>query len=198
MSVSPDPGIRVVFLDRDGTLNRANKGEFVFRVKDWQWLPGAQGACKRLQAAGYSLAVVTNQGGIGHGMYNEADMRVVNEHMAAQLAESGVFLAAVVSCPHRRDAGCDCRKPAPGMAQQVENVVGPIDYAASWAVGDKPSDVGFGRALGARTALLRSRHWLEAELTVRPDIIVDSLREAADFILSSLPPPLAESRQRVG
>ncbi|MBI4022491.1 MAG: HAD family hydrolase [Candidatus Andersenbacteria bacterium] len=180
-----NPKVRVIFLDRDGTINRADKGEFVFRVKDWQWLPGAEDALKRLQAAGYSLAVVTNQSGIGHGLYSEADMQAVNEHMAAQLAASGVSLAAVVSCPHRRDAGCGCRKPATGLARQIEGAMGPINYAASWAVGDKPSDVGFGRALGARTALLRSRHWREEQLAERPDAIVDSLREAADIIVSS-------------
>lgn len=178
--------MKIVFLDRDGTINAAGPGEFVHRVSDWRWLPGAVEALQALQAAGFSLAVVTNQSGIGHGLYTEADMRAVNAHMQKQLAASGVTLAAMVFCPHRRDAGCGCRKPAVGMARQIEGEVGLIDYGASWAVGDKPSDAGFGRALGTRTALIRSRHWQPAGLGEEPDVIVDSLREAAERIVGSL------------
>lgn len=176
---------KVVFLDRDGTINRAAAGEFVHRVADWQFLPGAIEALQQLQAAGYSLAVVTNQSGIGHGLYTDADMQAVNAHMVKLLAESGVTLAAVAFCPHRRDANCKCRKPEAGMAKDVEAAVGPIDLAGSWAVGDKPSDAGFGRALGTHTALIRSQHWQEADLAEQPDVIVDSLREAARHIVIS-------------
>lgn len=188
--------LKVIFLDRDGTLNRAEAGEFVHRVSDWQWLPGAVAALQQLQAAGFVLTVVTNQSGIGHGLYTEADMRAVHRHMVEQLTKSGVAIAAVAFCPHRRDAACHCRKPKTGMVHQIEKEIGPIAFGVSWAVGDKPSDVGFGLTLGTRTALIRSRHWKNGDLTLQPDVVADSLPEAASKIVSSLPASAAGPPER--
>lgn len=179
--MSMSDGKKVIFLDRDGTINKDR--DYVYLVEQWEWTPGAQEALKKLQSAGYTLTIITNQTSIGHGFYTLEDMHRLNEYMRSELEKVGVQLAAIAFCPHRKDAGCDCRKPKTGMAKQIEAKIGPIDYAASWTVGDKDKDVGFGKGVGTKTALIRSEYWTEAGLDGnRPDLIVASLAEFAQKI----------------
>lgn len=167
----------VAFLDRDGTINVHDP--YVHRTDQWKFTPRAIDGLKMLQQAGFALAVVTNQGGIGHELYTLEDMQRVHAFMEAELAKHGITLSVIAYCPHRKDAGCDCRKPKTGMAKQIEAKIGPIDYPASWTIGDKTADLGFGKTLGTHTALIRSEYWKEAELTEKPDIIVHSLYDAS-------------------
>ena len=104
---------RFVFLDRDGTLVR--DAGYVHRIEDYALLPGVVPALRRLAAAGFGLAVVTNQSGIGRGLFSLADYHAFERHLEADLARQGVPLAASFFCPHRPDEGCACRKPAPGL-----------------------------------------------------------------------------------
>jgi len=176
--------IKVIFLDRDGTINVDNG--YVHRPSDWKFVAQAPEGLKLLQEAGYTLAVITNQSGIGHGMYTESDMQALHEYMEQELGKHGVKLAAIAFCPHARDQHeCDCRKPQIGMAKQIEQKLGPIAYAESWTVGDKLADFGFGKNAGTKTALIRSRYWQEEELTDRPNVIVDSLYEFAQGITNN-------------
>lgn len=177
---------KVVFLDRDGTIN-VDSG-FVCSRKNWKWTPGAMEAMKRLQEGGFLLAVVTNQSGIGHGLYTEQDMQKIHKYMRGELSRAGIELAGVFYCPHRRDAGCGCRKPATGMIEQAERQLGPIDYGQSWVIGDKMADVEMGKSKGMKTALIRSRYWQESDIDKQPDAVVDSLLEAAGRIVNSNPP----------
>lgn len=173
---------KVIFLDRDGTIN-VDHG-FVHKVADWQFTADAPAALQLLHDAGFALAVITNQSGIAHGLYTTADMRVVHEHMQTELKKSGVAIDAIAFCPHGRDSLCDCRKPQPGMAKHIEEQIGAIDYAASWTIGDREADLGFGVNNGTHTALIRSKYWQEDKLTQAPDMIVDSLWEAANKVLN--------------
>jgi len=173
---------KVIFLDRDGTIN-VDSG-FVHSKQHFHFAPGAQEALKRLQEAGFILAVVTNQSGIGHGFYTEEDMHELHRHMVEELAEEGVSLAKIAYCPHRRDGNCDCRKPKRGMIDQVAAEVGEIDYEQSWVIGDKLSDTQMGKEVGAKTALIKSEYWGEADLEEgRPDVVVDDLAQAAGKII---------------
>lgn len=173
---------KVVFLDRDGTINKDR--EHVYLIEHWEWSPGAIEALRQLQDAGYTLTVITNQTGIGHGYYTLEDMHWLNDYMQSELKKAGVQLAVIAFCPHRKDAGCDCRKPGIGMARQIEAKIGPIDYVVSWTIGDKMKDVGFGRGVGTKTALIRSEYWVEADLDGnRPNLIVDSLADFAQRVV---------------
>lgn len=181
MNMSKASPSRVIFLDRDGTIN-VDTG-YVNTIENWQWQPGVPAGLKQLQDNGFTLVVVTNQTGVGHRLYTVDDVQRLHSFMEAELAKHGVHLAAIAFCPHRQDAGCDCRKPRTGMARQIEAKVGPINYAASWMVGDKTKDVGFGQGVGVKTALIKSRYWTEADLSEQPpDMIVDSLADFAQKI----------------
>lgn len=176
-------GKKIIFLDRDGTIN-VDDG-FVHKVENWQWHKGVIEALKKLQNDGFKLVIVTNQSGIGHDMYTEEDMQKVHVFAEGELKKHGVSLAEVCFCPHRRDAECDCRKPKTGMVDGLAEKIGRIDYGNSWMIGDKIADMEFGRNINVKTALIRSRYWKEDELESKPDIIIGSLLEASENILSS-------------
>jgi len=111
---------RAAFLDRDGVIN-IDHG-YVFRRDDFEFVPGTLAACAQLHRQGLALVVVTNQSGIGRGLYSEDDYRRLTEWMTAAFAAAGAPLAGVYYCPHHPQAllpeyrrACACRKPAPGL-----------------------------------------------------------------------------------
>lgn len=174
--------VRVLFLDRDGTIN-VDRG-YVSRVEDWEFAPLAVEALRRLRAAGFALAVVTNQSGVGRGYYTAEDVERLHQHMQSLLAAAGIAIDAVAYCPHAPEDGCACRKPLGGMAETIERQLQePIDFAASWMIGDKEADVCFGRTIGARTILLESRYWSAERLAVTPTHTAASLADAARILL---------------
>lgn len=177
---------RVAFLDRDGTI--IIDKHYLRRPEDVELLPGTVEGLRTFRDAGYVLVVVTDQSGVARGYFTEEDVRAVHARLEELLLGHGIRLAAILYCPHHPHGtvaayalACDCRKPKPGMARQAEALRGPIDYARSWSIGDKPSDVEFGKNLGTKTALIRSEYWTSAP-EPPPDLIVNSLMEAAQKI----------------
>lgn len=175
---------RAAFVDRDGVINEER--HYVHRAADFVLLPGAVEGLRRLQAAGFRLVVVTNQAGIGRGLYTEADYRALTDHMRRLLAGEGISLAGVYHCPHHPTHGlgayrvrCDCRKPGPGMLLRAASELG-LDLSGSVLVGDKRSDLDAGRAAGVgRCVLVASGHVLDAADRAAADLCCADLREAA-------------------
>lgn len=182
-----DGAKKVIFLDRDGTLNVDKK--FVHRIEQVELYDGIADALRILEGAGYLLAIVTNQSGVAKGRFPEADIQTVNNYIRTILAERGVHIRSMVYCPYDIEGTIpkyaiehECRKPNTGMAKQTEATLGPIDYAKSWSIGDKIYDHEFGAKLGMRTVLLRSEYWTQAPTNPAPTIIANSLVEAAQKI----------------
>ncbi|GIX21906.1 MAG: D,D-heptose 1,7-bisphosphate phosphatase [Gammaproteobacteria bacterium] len=149
---------KAAFLDRDGVIN-VDRG-YVWRIEDFEFIPGVLPACRALRGLGYKLIVVTNQSGIGRGLYGEDDFLRLTDWMRARFAEAGAPLDAVYWCPdhpehgrgvHRRDS--PRRKPGPGMLLEAiaEHA---LDPAASFMVGDKASDIQAARAARLGRAFL--------------------------------------------
>lgn len=139
-----------VFLDRDGTL-LADSG-YAHKLEDYAPLPGAFAACRALSEAGYLLAIVTNQSGIGRGMFGEADFWRFQRRLLSDLARAGVPIAATYFCPHVPDDRCRCRKPEPGMLFRARDELG-ADLARSLVIGDAERDLEAGRRAGCRPGL---------------------------------------------
>ena len=177
----PNPGStaglilrRAVFLDRDGVINRDTG--YVRRVEDFEFIGGVVQALQEIQRRGYLLFVVTNQSGIGRGYYTLEDYQRVNAWMLACLASNAVILSGVYVCPHAPDAGCACRKPAPGMILQAQREHG-LDLPNSWLVGDKRSDIEAAQRAGVgQTLLIRRSQEMEVS-SVKPLFVGDSLRD---------------------
>lgn len=143
---------KALFLDRDGVIN-VNHG-YVHAPADTEWVPGVFELVAKANAHGYLAIVVTNQAGIGRGLYDEAAFIAYTAWMHAQFASRGAPLLATFWCPHHPDAGlgdyrveCACRKPRPGMLREAAARFG-IDMPSSWMIGDTPSDMDAAAAAG--------------------------------------------------
>lgn len=149
---------QAAFLDRDGVINRDRA--YVSRWEDFEFVPGAIDAMRRLKQAGYALVVVTNQSGIARGYYSEAQYQALTAAMQQALADAGAAVDAVYHCPHHPKGqlaelalDCDCRKPAPGMILRAAKELN-LSLPDSILVGDKPSDIEAARAAGVGRAYI--------------------------------------------
>lgn len=149
---------RAAFLDRDGVVN-IDHG-YVFRREDFEFVPGTLAACARLHQQGMLLVVVTNQSGIGRGLYSEDDFRRLSSWMSAEFAAAGAPLAGLYHCPHHPQAtlaqfrlACDCRKPAPGLLLAAARELS-LDLSRSVLFGDKASDIEAAAAAGVPRRVL--------------------------------------------
>jgi D-glycero-D-manno-heptose 1,7-bisphosphate phosphatase len=171
---------RAVFLDRDGTINvRPPAHSYVTGLDQFFWLPGARAAIARLTDDGYLIAVVSNQRGLARGLVSRSTLNELEDRIQRDLAPYGCAVTAFRYCPHDLDAGCDCRKPRPGLIVALAEELG-LDLSRSWVIGDTETDVLAGQAAGCRTVLVGA-----APGGVTPDLVVASLAEASRTITSS-------------
>jgi D-glycero-D-manno-heptose 1,7-bisphosphate phosphatase len=196
--------VRVAILDRDGTLIDVVRDEetgavtVAFHPNQIRLLSGAVEGLRKLQDAGFLLAIATNQPAPAKGQFSADAVRRTNDALVARLADEGVRIAAVEVCMHHPDGGpggdaslvqrCDCRKPRPGMLNAVLTRLG-ADRRASWMVGDSSGDLEAGRAAGVRTGLVFARNRCElcplkdGPAGLRPDVHAAQLKDLADAIL---------------
>jgi D-glycero-D-manno-heptose 1,7-bisphosphate phosphatase len=146
---------RALFLDRDGVVNEDTG--YVHRIAQCRFVEGVFETAAAFAARGFAIVIATNQSGIGRGYFSEADFQGFMTWMRGEFARRGVPLAAVYHCPDHPTEGLGIyrrenpwRKPGPGMLLQAAADLG-LDLAASWCVGDKPSDIAAGREAGVGT-----------------------------------------------
>ncbi|MBQ7136030.1 D-glycero-beta-D-manno-heptose 1,7-bisphosphate 7-phosphatase [Campylobacter sp.] len=143
--------IKALFLDRDGVINY-DPG-YVYRIEDFEFMPGIFEALAGFMALGYEIFVVTNQSGIGRGYYSEDDFAKLSKYMIDEFKSYGVEIKKIYHCPHTPSDDCNCRKPRPGMILQALNEHN-IDPQASLIIGDKPSDLESARRAGVERGYL--------------------------------------------
>lgn len=172
-----------VFLDRDGTL--IEEVNYLSRVEDLRLFPYTVEAVKLLKDNGFLVIVVTNQSGIGRGIYSEADMHAVHDALQVEL---GGAIDAFYFCPHLPDEGCKCRKPGLGMIESaIEDF--EIDLERSWMVGDKSLDVETGQAARLSTSLVSTGYGAthKALLESPPTLLALDMGDAVKHIVASIP-----------
>ena len=178
---------KVVFIDRDGVIN-VDLWKYVETWKEFRFEKGALEALKTLTEKGFAIFIISNQAGVGDGIFTEAAMWQVHEKMIAAMAKRDIKISGARYCTHAKKARCDCRKPKTGL---LEKAVARIDFdhKKTYFVGDKLSDLETGKNFGVRTILVRTGYGRETEkkLTkkLQPDHIVNDLREAVPFILKA-------------
>ena len=167
---------KALFLDRDGVINKDN--HYVHAIEDFEFIDGAFDALRNFQAAGYLLVIITNQSGIGRGLYSEEDFATLMNEVRDILGKENISLAAVYHCPHSPEAAepsCLCRKPRPGMILQACEDLN-IDPRLSILVGDKGSDLAAGRSAHVgHCYLVRSGHVISETEARSADSVFDNL-----------------------
>lgn len=178
---------RAFFLDRDGTINQEK--DYLYRVEDFEFVPGAPEAIRLLNEAGVLVVVVTNQSGVARGYYTEDDVEILHRHIAQELEASGARVDAWLYCPHH-PAGkgsyslpCRCRKPLPGMLLDAARRL-DIDLESSVMIGDKRADIEAAISAGCRPILVRSGYGAaeEPHLSVGVDVYDDLLAAVISLI----------------
>ena len=180
-----------VFVDRDGTM--LEEAGYLDRLERLAFFPYAIDAIRLLNRGGFAVVVITNQSGIGRGMYDEAFVARAHQVIDDRVSAGGARIDRYYYCPHhplaeieqyRRE--CECRKPAPGMLRQAAAEL-HLDLSRSFSIGDKWTDVQAGRAAGANGILVRTGYGRSSELAPRPGVeparIADDLISAAAWIL---------------
>lgn len=172
-------------VDRDGVINEDSL-EFVKSVAEWRPIAGSLEALAALHRGGWRVAVVTNQSGVGRGLYDEATLADIHRHMRERVAAAGGELAGIYYCPHLPDAGCECRKPKPGLFRALERELGLPVKGAPY-IGDRISDVEAAHAVGARPLLVRTGTGAATEALVagRGVPVFDDLAAAARHLLDA-------------
>jgi D-glycero-D-manno-heptose 1,7-bisphosphate phosphatase len=146
--------IKLVVLDRDGTINE-DRDDYVKSADEWVPIPGALEAIARLHQAGWHVVVATNQSGLGRGLFDMYTLNEMHAKMNALLAPLGGRVDAVFFCPHAPEDQCRCRKPLPGLFEDIGERFG-IEMAGVPAVGDTLRDLQAASAVGCAPHLVRT------------------------------------------
>jgi imidazoleglycerol-phosphate dehydratase/histidinol-phosphatase len=170
--------MRVVFIDRDGTVIVEPPDEQVDSLEKFQLVPGAVRGLRLLLEYGYDLIMVTNQDNLGTSLYPEEKYELVQNKLTQLLSGEGITFSKVFVCPHGRNEGCICRKPKTGLVDAYIDE-GRIDLASSFVLGDRETDVEFARNLGCRAVRLT------ADSSTEANFFTPDLYEACRYIARS-------------
>jgi D-glycero-D-manno-heptose 1,7-bisphosphate phosphatase len=182
-----------VILDRDGVIN-AESEHFIKNLDEWRPLPGSIEAIARLCRAGFQVVVATNQSGVGRGLIAPEALAAMHRELELLVVAAGGHIAGIFHCPHVPEAGCDCRKPRPGLLHRIATEFA-IELAGIPAIGDSLRDLEAAIAVGCAPVLVRTGNGVTTEyaLTSNPDarlrglVVMDDLAAAADFLISKKP-----------
>ncbi len=144
--------MKLIILDRDGVINE-DSDAFIKSPDEWVPLPGSLAAIARLNRAGYTVAVASNQSGLARGLFDQAALEAMHEKFLALLAAAGGEVATIKYCPHGPDDHCDCRKPRPGLLHQVARELG-AELKGVPVIGDSLRDLQAATAVGAQPVLV--------------------------------------------
>lgn len=178
---------KVVFLDRDGTINR-DSPDYIKSRQEFEFLPGSLEAVKNLTQNGFTNIVITNQSAVPRKLISLKELEAVHNMMIDAAARHGGEITDIFYCPHMPEDRCDCRKPEPGLIYQAREKY-PIDLSAAVMVGDSARDIecarraGCGRAVLVQSGLEDGVAEKLKSMQIRVDYIAQDLVEAAEWII---------------
>lgn len=169
---------RVVLLDRDGTI--VVDRHYLADPAGLEFEAGAAQGLRSLYEQGHRLVIVTNQSGIGRGLLSHQQLAEIHDRLARMILAIGARLEAIYYCPHTPEEHCGCRKPKTGLFDRAASEL-QFDAASATVIGDKFSDVEFGRNAGASTILIAPKLSPPSN-SMRPDFTAPNLSVAAEYL----------------
>lgn len=176
--------MKLLILDRDGVINH-DSDAYIKSLEEWIPLPGAIAAMARLSQAGWTLAVATNQSGIARGYYSTEVLESMHQRLRQLLREQGGELGLIRYCPHGPEDGCACRKPKPGLLQEIAAHYG-VALEGLWFVGDSSSDLEAARAVDCQAVLVKTGKGQRTLSQALPEgtLVFDDLAAVAAHLLN--------------
>src|SRR5215212_9229114 len=144
--------MKLVILDRDGVINQ-DSDSYIKSPDEWRPIPGSLEAITRLNQAGYHVVLATNQSGVGRGLFEVSTLNAIHDKMHRALAQIGGRIDAIFFCPHAQEANCTCRKPKPGLLEEIAHRFN-MDLAGVPVIGDSLRDLEAASAVGATPMLV--------------------------------------------
>jgi len=158
--------MKLVILDRDGVINQDNV-DYIKSPDEWKAIPGSLEAIAKLTQAGFHVVVATNQAGVGRGLFEMATLNAIHDKMYRAVTQAGGRIDAVFYCPHADEDKCDCRKPKPGLLEQIGRRVN-VSLKDVPCIGDALRDLQAAAAVGARPILVRTGKGKKTERDALP------------------------------
>jgi len=177
--------MQLVILDRDGVINQ-DSDHFIKSPEEWIPIPGSLEAVALLNQSGFRTVIATNQSGVGRGLFDMNALNAIHTKMHRALTTIGGHVDAVFYCPHPAEEGCACRKPKPGMFNDIAARYN-LDITGSPAIGDSLRDLQAAAAAGCHPILVRTGKGkkTEAEGGLPPGTeIFDDLASAAATVIA--------------
>lgn len=178
---------KLIFLDRDGVINWDPIGDYIKCPDDFKFLPGVAQGLELLHAAQFTIVVISNQAGVGDGVFSEEALAQVTQKFIDEAKKIGVPIRHIYYCLHGKSEGCRCRKPQTGLFEMAESDVGPVDKKKTYFVGDKASDIEAGKRYGLKTIFVMTGHgqndFRKLKKEAYPDKICTDLKTAAEFVI---------------
>jgi histidinol-phosphate phosphatase family protein len=166
-----------LFLDRDGVINERIPGDYVKNIGQFHFLPGVKESIAALSKLFGKIVVVTNQQGIGKGLYTHEELALIHNHLKQEVESAGGRIDAIFYAPNLASENSSLRKPEIGMAHNAQKIFPQIDFSKSIMVGDTASDMEFARNAGMKSVFCST-----TADAVSADVRVSSLAEFASYI----------------
>lgn len=179
---------KILFLDRDGVINKyPGDGNYVTKVKDFHFVPGSLAAIRKMSELGYTIFVISNQAGVGKGIYSQDKLNRITRHMLDQVTRNKGKIKKIFYCTHRSDYGCVCRKPGIGSIKKaLSSLKRSLAHAKqAFFIGDTDSDILAGHNAGCKTIFVLSGKENRRSISrweAKPDFIAKNLWEACEIV----------------
>ncbi len=178
--------MKPIIMDRDGVINE-DSDTYIKTVDEWVPIAGSLEAIALLTYSGYSTVVATNQSGLARGLFDGATLAAMHEKMLSKVEALGGAIAGVFVCPHGPNEGCNCRKPATGLFEQIEAEL-QCKLAGNFMIGDSLKDVQAAVAYDMRPVLVRTGKGLKTESLLNAETkqkvpVYDNLRQAVEHLI---------------
>jgi D-glycero-D-manno-heptose 1,7-bisphosphate phosphatase len=180
------PATKLIILDRDGVVN-FDSDQFIKNPDEWRPIPGSLEAIARLNQAGYKVVLATNQSGVGRGLFDMAMLNAIHDKMHKALGQVGARIDALFFCPHAADSDCGCRKPKPGMFEEI-GVRFNMSLAGVPCIGDSLRDLQAAAQVGGQPILVLTGKGEKTRTAGNlPDntLVFQDLAEAVKYVIGA-------------
>jgi len=184
--------MKVIFLDRDGVINRyPGDSDYVKSWSEFHFLPKVKSSLKRLNNRGFKIFIVSNQAGVSKGIYTQEALDLITNNMLKELNDAKIDITGVYYCTHRETDNCPCRKPKTGLIDMAVNKLKneglEPELNHGYFIGDTIQDIETGRAAGLKTILVfsgKEKPNNKDKWTILSDYTANDLAGAVDLILN--------------
>ena len=179
---------KFIILDRDGVINQDSK-EYIKSPEEWQPISGSLEAIVKLNQAGFTVIIASNQSGVGRGYFDLETLKKIHQKMNDALAAISGKIDKIYFCPHKPEDNCECRKPKTGLFQQIAKDY-KTDLHNAITIGDSRRDIQAGLQVGCRCILVKTGKGEQTIKENHPAIkniqIFDDLAAAVEYVIGSV------------